>query len=119
MFPALADGVFASSTTWEPDEPPPILNPLLHTSIQISNWFSGEPCVTQSAEMDLSLSIFPLLPTDTEALSVEGAGETVLKTVTLLPVPELEKGIARLVHGSQNSHTTTPNNWKMGVGLGE
>ena len=56
--------------------------------------------------MDLSPSFFLPLPTDTEALSVEGAGETVQKTVILLLVPELEKGTARLVHGSQNSHTT-------------
>ena len=58
--------------------------------------------------MDLSPSFFLPLPTDTEALSVEGAGETVQKTVILLLVPELEKGTARLVHGSQNSHTTSP-----------
>ena len=105
MFPALADGVFITSATWKPDEPPPILNPLLYTSIQISNWFSGEPCVAQTAKMDLSPSFFLPLPTDTEALSVEGAGETVQKTVILLLVPELEKGTASLVHGSQNSHT--------------
>ena len=45
MFPALADGVFTTSATWKPDEPPSVLNPFLYTSIQISSWFSRETCV--------------------------------------------------------------------------
>ena len=120
MFPALADGVFTTSATWKPDEPPPTLNPLLYTSIQISNWFSGEPCVAQSAKMDLSPSFFSPFTHWHWSFVSRGCWRDSTEDSYTAPSSRIRERHSKVSSWitKQSHNVTTTNNWKVGVELG-